>query len=175
MTTTRGIDFTTLSLQDALDLAILIEEEAKDRYEELADELQLHRTPEAASFFHRMAHSEERHRAQLAARRAVLFPHALRTVTRSMIFDVEAPEYDEARAFMSLREALQVALRSERKAYNFFEQALPLLTDDTVKTLFGELRDEEVQHQLLVLKQLDQSPPEPLLSAEDFADEPAPQ
>ena len=46
MTTARGIDFNTLSLQDALDLAILIEEEAKDRYEELAAELmELDKTP----------------------------------------------------------------------------------------------------------------------------------
>ncbi len=32
------IDFTTLCLRDALDLAILIEEEAEERYEELRDE-----------------------------------------------------------------------------------------------------------------------------------------
>ena len=31
---TAALEFKKLSLQDALDLAILIEEEAKDRYEE---------------------------------------------------------------------------------------------------------------------------------------------
>ena len=45
------IDFSKLSLQDALDLAILIEEEAKDRYQEFVDQLELHHTPQAASFF----------------------------------------------------------------------------------------------------------------------------
>ena len=30
--TTRGIDFKALSLKDALDLAVLVEEEAKERY-----------------------------------------------------------------------------------------------------------------------------------------------
>ena len=174
-TTTRGIDFTTLTLQDALDLAILIEEEAKDRYEELAGELELHRTPEAAKFFRRMAGNEEKHRAELSARRAVLFPHAVRAVTRSMLFDVEAPEYDETRAFMTLREALQVALRSERKAFNFFTQALDLMTEGTVKTLFLELRDEEVEHQVRVLGELDKTPPDPVLRAEHFVDEPVPQ
>ena len=42
------IDFASLTLQDALDLAILIEEEAKERYEEFAENLSLHHTPEAA-------------------------------------------------------------------------------------------------------------------------------
>jgi rubrerythrin len=35
MTTTRHIDFARLSLKDALDLAVLIEQEAEERYEEL--------------------------------------------------------------------------------------------------------------------------------------------
>ena len=34
-----------------------------------------------------------------------------------MIFDVEAPDYDEARAFMTPRQALEAALRAEKKAW----------------------------------------------------------
>ena len=78
-------------------------------------------------------------------------------------------------AFMTLREALQVALRSERKAFNFFTQALDLMTEGTVKTLFLELRDEEVEHQVRVLGELDKTPPDPVLRAEHFVDEPVPQ
>ena len=36
MATLMGIDFAALSLKDALALAVLIEEEAKERYEDLA-------------------------------------------------------------------------------------------------------------------------------------------
>ena len=32
----RDLDFSTLTLQDALDFAILVEEEARDRYTDLA-------------------------------------------------------------------------------------------------------------------------------------------
>ena len=42
-----AIDFAALSLQDALDLAILIEEEAQERYLEFVDQMQQHHTPEA--------------------------------------------------------------------------------------------------------------------------------
>ena len=37
---TRDIDFATLTLMDTLDLAILIEEEARDRYQEFVEQLQ---------------------------------------------------------------------------------------------------------------------------------------
>ena len=39
---TRGIDFQTLSLMDALDLAILIEDEAQERYEDFAAQMDQH-------------------------------------------------------------------------------------------------------------------------------------
>jgi rubrerythrin len=169
---TKGIDFAHLSVKDALDLAVLIEEEAKERYGELADQMDLHHTPEAAKFFRFMAGNEEKHRAELAARRATIFKAAPSAVTREMIFDVEAPEYDEARAFMTARQALAAALRSEKKAHAFFVGALPQVTDAGVKKLFEELRDEEVEHQDLVTRELDKLPPDPALKADDFADEP---
>ncbi len=175
MTTTKGIDFATLSLKDALDLAVLIEEEARERYEEFADQMQQHRTPEAARFFRFMAGNEEKHRAELAERRRQIFGAAPSAVTRQMIFDVEAPEYDEARAFMSAREALQAAFRSEKKAYAFFSDALPRVSDAGVKQLFEELRGEEIEHQRLVLAELEKTPPDAALKAEDVADEPVAQ
>ena len=50
-------------------------------------------------------------------------------VNRSMLWDVEAPDYDEARAFMSARQAMGVALRAETKAHEFFVKALPRITE----------------------------------------------
>ena len=170
-----GIDFSRLSLRDALDLAILVEEEAKERYEELADQLEQHRTPDAAKFFRFMVVNEAKHRADLAERRQVLYGDEPTTVTRDMIFDVEAPEYDEARAFMTVREALGVALRAEQKAYAFFVEALPRATDPAVRELFDSLRLEELEHQELVQKQLDKLPPDPVARAEDYGDEPVSQ
>ncbi|MFO0759305.1 MAG: ferritin family protein [Byssovorax sp.] len=172
---TKGIDFGTLSLKDALDLAVLVEEEAMDRYGELADQMEIHRTPEAAAFFRFMARNEAKHGAELLKRRHQRFGEEPRAVTRSMLFDVEAPEYDEARAFMSAREAMASAMRSEVKAHDFFAAALVEIQDAQVKSLFSELRDEELVHQRLIQEQLDKLPPDPALRTEDFEDEPAPQ
>ncbi len=170
-----GIDFAALSLQDALDLAILIEEEAQERYLEFTRQMELHHTEEAAAFFRHMAENERKHGEQLAARRTDLFKNAPRRVTRDMLWDVEAPEYDEARAFMTPRQAMQTALRAEEKAHAFFVAALPRLTDRKVKALFEELRDEEVQHQELVKKELAKLPPGPDVNPDDYADEPVAQ
>jgi erythrin-vacuolar iron transport family protein len=171
----QGIDFANLSLKDALDLAILVEDEAQERYEEFATQMDQHRTPQAAQFFRYMVENEAKHGRELQARRVQRFGDAPRSVTRSMIFDIEAPDYDAARAFMSPRKAMEAALASEVKAHAFFVSALPALKDTEVRALFEELRDEEVEHQDLVKIELAKLPPDSGLSDEDFVDEPAAQ
>ncbi|MBY0273842.1 ferritin family protein [Candidatus Binatia bacterium] len=169
---TPGIDFAHLTLRDALDLAVLIEAEAQERYEELAQQMATHDSPAPAAFFRAMAVNEAKHGAQLAERRRALFADAPRTVTRAMLWDVEAPDYDEARAFMSAHEAMRVALRAEKKAHVFFSTALPEIGDPGVEHLFTELCAEEVVHQDLVKAELAKLPPEREAGDDDFADEP---
>ena len=170
--TTRGIDFSSLQLKDALDLAVLVEEEAQERYEEFAHQMETHHTPEAAAFFRFMAENEAKHGSELRARRVKLFGDAPRGVTRAMLYDIEAPEYDEVRASMSPRAALETALRAEEKAHAFFVGALPGLKDPDVRALFEELRDEEVEHQALVQKQIERLAPETGVDGSAFEDEP---
>jgi len=175
MSTAAKLDFARLSLQDALDLAILIEEEAQERYHELAAQMDAHDTPDAGRFFRYMAQNEQKHGAELAARREALFGGSPRTVSRAQLFDVEAPDYDEARAFMHPRQAMQAALRSEEKAHAFFVAALPGLQDAAVRALFEELRDEETVHQQLVLTEIAKLPVGPDADPSDYADEPVAQ
>jgi rubrerythrin len=163
--TVRGIDFAKQSMMDALDLAILVEEEAQERYEEFAQQMEQHRTFEAASFFRHMVENEAKHGRELSARRVQRFGTAPRKVTRAMLYDVEAPDYDAARAFMSPRQAMEAALGCEIKAQAFF---------DEVRALFLELRDEEIQHQALVQAELDRLGPDGP-DAADFVDEPVAQ
>ena len=166
------IDFSTLSLQDALDLAILIEEEAKERYDEFSEQLKVHHTPEAAQFFTSMAGNEAKHGADLQMRRHQLFGDAPRRVTRAMLWDVEAPEYDQSRMFMSARRAMEVALDCEIKATDFFADALAYVRDPDVRSLFEELRAEEVEHQELVKSVMARLPEGDEPDPDTFADEP---
>jgi rubrerythrin len=170
-----AIDFASLSLQDALDLAILVEEEAQERYLEFVDQMEQHHTAEAARFFATMATYEQKHGEELRARRRSLFGDAPRRMKRSMLWDVEAPDYDQPRAFMSARQAMQVALASETKAHEFFVLALPHIADPEVKKLFQELRDEEVLHQGLVREAMRSLPAGDDADPGDYEDEPTAQ
>ncbi len=167
-----ALDFGVLQLKDALDLGILMEEEAEERYLELADQMEKHHTPEAATFFSAMAGNEKRHGDVLRTRRAARFGAEPPRVSRAMLWDVEAPEYDEVRAFMSARQAMEAALRSEEKAHEFFVRAIPHLRDPEVKRLFEELRDEELVHQALVGEALRGLPPGSEGDPGDYEDEP---
>jgi len=153
------ISFETLDLMDALDLAILIEKEAEERYREFAKMVGSQTDGDAGHFFELMAGNEAKHGADLCARRKQLFGAKPMRVTARQIEDVEAPEYDKPRAFMSVRHALEVALASEVKAQKFFENALKHITDKEVSAVFLELRDEEIDHQRLVKNQMEKTDP----------------
>ncbi len=175
MTKTRSIDFSKLGLRDALDLATIIEEEAKERYQELADQMELHHNAAAAHFFRFMHDVEVIHERKLFERRTALFGKEPRTVDRGMIFDIEAPDYDSVRATMTPRQALHTALAAEVKAFEFFEASLPSVTDADVRELFTELRDEELEHQGLVQKQITALAPDDAITTEDMGDDPVAQ
>lgn len=144
------IEFASLTLQDALDLAILIEEEAEERYREFNRMLGERYEGDAATFFNSMAENEAKHGRDLSRLRTSLFKESPRRITRTMFTDVEAPDYGMPRQYMSPRQAMNVALESEIKAFHFFDEALKSIHDPLVKALFEELRDEEVEHQRLV-------------------------
>lgn len=166
-----AIDFSKLSLQDALDLAILVEEEAKERYEEFARLVGGRYPGDADAAFLEMAGNEARHGQELAERRKKLFKGAKRRVDRSMLDDVEAPDRGKPRVFMSPRQAFEVALESEQKAHDFFAEALKHVKDRGVKKLFEELRDEEKKHQAWLKKKIAKLPTGPDVE-EAAADEP---
>lgn len=168
---TQAIDFKKLTLQDALDLAILIEEEAKERYEQFTKIVGGRYAGDASDMFRDMAKNEAKHHADLLAKRTSLFGDAPRKVSSAMIDDVEAPDRGAPRTFMSARQAMEVALASEEKAYDFFAAALKVVSDPQVKALFTELRDEEAQHQKYVKQRLEKLPPGPDVE-EDEADAP---
>jgi rubrerythrin len=165
------IDFASLSIRDALDLAILVEEEAEERYRELADNLEFHNTKEAAAFFRFMVTCEAKHGEELSAKRRELFGDEPTSVDRSQLWDVEAPGFEATKSFMTLQDALEVALAAETKAFNFFDRALPEVEDPEVRELFSELRQEEVEHMQMVRGQMKQAPDGDVFDPTDFADE----
>jgi len=140
------LDLSKLSLMDALDLAKLIEMEACHRYQMFAKQLGRTGGFDAGAFFAGMAENEAKHGQELEARRKELFGDTPPKLTLDDIYDVEAPDMGAPRRGMSTLEAFEVGLEAEKKAHDFYDLALPGITNPDVIELFTELRDEETEH-----------------------------
>lgn len=154
-----SLDFSKLDLMDALDLAIMIEVEAYERYKTFAEQIGHRFSGDAASVFQSMAANEAKHGRQLHDRRKEQFGDVPPRVSSTVLFDVEAPEAGAPRWNMSPLKAFQLALASEEKAYWFYDEALKHVTDPVVRELFTELRDEETEHVRMVKDAIEALPP----------------
>jgi rubrerythrin len=161
------VDFSKLTLMDALDLATLIEVEAFKRYTQFAEQLGIRYAGDAASVFQSMAVNENKHAEQLAQRRLALFGDERPKVKLDDIFDVEAPDFGAPTQNMSPLKAYWVALYSEKKAFEFYDQALRHVDQPDVKTLFEELRAEEAEHVQMLEAIIDKLPPSAKVDLED--------
>ncbi len=164
------LDYSKLTLKDALDLATLIEVEAFERYTRFAEGLGSRYDDDAAAVFQSMAVNENKHGEQLAARRRALFGDEPARVKLDDIFDVEAPDFGAVRRNMSPLDAYLVALSSEKKAFAFYDLALRYVSQPDVRSLFEELRSEESEHVRLIEEIIKKLPPEAKLDAEDQDD-----
>jgi len=153
------LDLSKISLMDALDLAKLIEVEACRRYQMFATQLGRTGGYDAGSFFAKMAENEAKHGLDLGARRKALFGDTPAQVTLDDVYDVEAPEMGATRRGMSTVQAFEVGLAAEKKAYDFYDMALPGITDPDVRALFTELRDEETEHVEMLKEAMKKLPP----------------
>ena len=132
------LDLSKLTLMDALDLASLIEIEAKKRYTEFAESLGTRGAGDAGSVFRSMAINETKHCDEIAERRFALFGDTPAKVTLDDLFDVEAPDLGDVRWNMSALKAYQLALYSEQKAFAFYDEALEHVDQPDVRKLFEE-------------------------------------
>jgi rubrerythrin len=161
------VDFSKLTLMDALDLASLIEVEAFQRYTSFAESIGHRLSGDTGSVFESMAVNEKKHGDQIAERRRALFGDKPARIKLEDIFDVEAPDVGAVRWNMSELKACQVALAAEQKAYAFYDEALPGVTQPDVRALFEELRDEEAEHVSLIQSIIDRLPPSAAVEIED--------
>jgi erythrin-vacuolar iron transport family protein len=161
------VDFSKLTLMDALDLAILIEIEAFQRYTLFSEQIGRRLSSDNGSVFQSMADNEKKHRDQLVERRLALFGDKPPIVKLDDIFDVEAPDVGAPRWNMSQLKAFQLALASEKKAFAFYDEALPSVKQPDVKALFEELRDEEVEHIHMIETIIAKLPPSAAIDLED--------
>ena len=127
--------------------AIAMEREATERYTELAQRMSDEGNDQVAGLFARLAAHESEHLAALRRRTAGVALPPLDT-DYSWI-DSGAPEtlaHDFVFRLMTPRQALSIALRAEKRAKAFFEQAQRVADDPATRSLAREMAAEEAGH-----------------------------
>jgi len=160
------------SLAGVMAQALAIEREAADRYGALADVMEVHNNRDVAALFRKMADIEARHAAQIMAEMGWQSDADVPAPLPSWgaADPPESVPEDEIHYLMWPWHALQLALAAERRAEAFFAHLADSATDDDVRRIAVELRDEEREHVELVQRWLERTP-EP---GTDWAHDPDP-
>jgi rubrerythrin len=152
--------------------ALAMENEAADRYDELADTMEIHNNPEVADLFRQMAGYSRLHAASVAERAA---GHVLPAL-KSWQYRWNTPEPPEVGAIegthylMTPYHALCFALDNEQRGRDFYAAEAKASRDPEVRRLAGEMAAEESEH-VAELEAWIERTPKPDLDWDDDPDE----
>jgi rubrerythrin len=142
--------------------AVALEEDAMNRYRELADTMETHNNPEVAGFFHGMSKESAKHLAEV---RELAGDRALPDLAAwDFDWEEEAPEsasYEALHYRMDLRSAMELALVNERAAEAFYRQAEAVAKDDETAGLARAFAEEESEHAERLIARIAQLPASP--------------
>jgi len=128
--------------------ALAMENEAADRYDELADTMEIHNNQEVAELFRQMANFSRLHGASVASRAS---PYDLPRL-KSWQYRWNTPEPPEVGApgathyMMTPWHALAFALENEKRGYRFYADEAAGSGDKDVRALAAEMAAEEEEH-----------------------------
>jgi rubrerythrin len=148
------VPFSSLSPQDALHVAILIEERNARLYESFAQlfaDFIDEECQKIAATFGEMAAEERRHRHELEKRYVERYGIRLSSLVDEDVLDViELPELNEEDLLdpesFSRVKALQVALAAELHARHYYARLSQLTHDPPLRQLYQELAAFEEEH-----------------------------
>ncbi len=162
--------FSTLSPQEALHVAVFIEERNADLYHRFAEmfvEFRDVESLEIAGVFWDMAVEENHHSTRLQALYTERFGNSSCTVTEEDIYElIEVPKLDDADVFATSKEnalparerALHVALMAEQNARNFYGELAKNTEDSKLRKVYAELAEFETDHVEFLERKLTQTP-----------------
>ncbi len=161
-------------IEQLLAYALAIEQEAAERYAELADQMAVHNNAEVAALFRKLADIEAKHVANVET---LSEGRKLPTLT---LWDepwhgAESPEAtarDEVHYLMTPHHALSLALAGERRATAFFARMAEEAGFAELRHLAQQLHDDEQEHVRLIEEWLARYP-EPEEGWDEDLDPPA--
>jgi rubrerythrin len=160
--------FTSLSPQEALHVAIFIEERNSELYHRFAEmfvEFRDVESLEIASVFWDMAAEERSHSTMLQQRYGDLYGTRACSITEEDLQEmIEIPRLEESEVFSNNKDnvaparerALQVALNAERQARVFYASLAESTSDRALKRVYTDLAEFELDHVEFLEKRLEQ-------------------
>lgn len=146
----RTIDTT----EELLAYSMAIETEAVDRYNDLADQMEMHHNYEVAGLFRKLAKIEGLHIENVSkASQGKQLPNFL--AWQYEWEGGESPEggsMDEAHYLMQPWHAIELAMNGEKRAVTFFRHVAETATDAKVVKMAQNLVTEEEEHVALLLQ-----------------------
>ncbi len=127
--------------------ALAIEVEASERYELLADQMEVHNNREVAEIFRKMAVIEGKHRDEITRRAAgVDLAGEAAKFGWTGPDGPESADFEEVHYLMSAHQALRIARHNEDRAARWFAAVAQKATDREIRALAAEFAEEERQH-----------------------------
>lgn len=147
------------SVEELLAHANALEMEAEERYLALADQMEAHNNTEVAQLFRRMAEIEGKHIQRVdKLSEGFEVPHI---APWDLQWEGEAPEAidsSEVHYLMKPYHALQLALRHEKRAADFFAELFETVENEEVRAMAKQLAQEEYDHVRLIEEWLEKVP-----------------
>jgi len=156
------------SIDELFQRAHAMEVSAAERYEEFAAQMETHNNLEVAKFFRSLADAERGHATLVEARlkARLLAPDVRGSPAENGRLEIAGD--DELHYLMTPYHALSIALRSEERAYTFFNRLAMSEVPGPVREAALGFAEEEATHMRLIKEWLTRVPP----PAEDWAYDP---
>ncbi len=138
------------SLDEFMAQAYAMEQEAMQRYTDLADAMEMHNNREVAEMFRKMATIENKHAAQILSEMGWKEAPAAIAPAWEGFEAAESVPVDEVHYLMRPWHALQLALHAEERAERFFGELAMTTKVESVRKAALELQQEEAEHVELI-------------------------
>ena len=128
--------------------SVVMEEEAADRHDELADVMEVHNNPDVAATFRKLAHYSRLHAQEIREQSEGI------ELPKIAPWDFEweggeppeTADSDEADYLMNRARALRLAMENEQRARDFYAEISREAPSEEVRELAAEFAREEQEH-----------------------------
>ena len=134
------------SLPEFLSHAIALEQEAEERYIELADMMEVHSKRDTSNVFRDMARFSKLHGSEIFERAKTVELRILKSWEFRWRLPPEVGEEDGLHYLMTPYHALQYARGNEIRGRDYYRSVAELSEDPEVRRLANEFANEETEH-----------------------------